>query len=226
MHTKKTSSKDLETKRFLFFQIGIVLTLAMVLWAFGYRETERVLVDLPRLAEFDPETEYIEITRPEPPAPPPPADVPELILAPDEDITVELDFVVDVDAHAHTMVEDFSPIQLSRPEVPEEEGILPRSEIMPEFPGGTQALYEYFGRVVQYPRTARQTGIQGTVFVGFVVEKDGTISNVHLIRGIGGGCDEEALNAIRNMPPWEPGRMGIHRVRVRYSLPIVFSLDR
>lgn len=97
-------------------------------------------------------------------------------------------------------------------------------EEMPEFPGGEPKLMEYISDNIQYPQKARETGIQGRVFVGFVVEPDGSISNVKILRGIGGGCDEEAIRVIESLPKWEPGKQRGKAVRVAYQLPILFRL--
>jgi TonB family protein len=97
-------------------------------------------------------------------------------------------------------------------------------ESMPEFPGGDKALYKYLADSLHYPRAAIENNIQGRVFVTFIIEKDGSISNVRVLRGIGGGCDEEALRVVQNMPKWIPGKQRGKPVRVQYNLPIKFSL--
>ena len=97
-------------------------------------------------------------------------------------------------------------------------------EEMPVFPGGETKLLEYISNNIQYPQVARETGIQGRVFIGFVVEPDGSISNVKLLRGIGGGCDEEAIRVVKSMPKWKPGKQHGKVVRVSYLIPISFKL--
>ena len=97
-------------------------------------------------------------------------------------------------------------------------------EEMPVFPGGETKLLEYISNNIQYPQVARETGIQGRVFIGFVVEPDGSISNVKLLRGIGGGCDEEAIRVVKSMPKWKPGKQRGKVVRVSYQIPISFKL--
>ena len=98
-------------------------------------------------------------------------------------------------------------------------------EQMPRFPGGEQAMFEFIGKNVKYPQEAREKDISGRVFVQFVVEKDGRVSNAEVIRGIGGGCDEEALRVVKAMPKWEPAKQKGEPVRVRFILPLVFKLD-
>ncbi len=98
-------------------------------------------------------------------------------------------------------------------------------EEMPHFPGGEDARYQYLAENLNYPVEARVNGIQGRVFVTFVVEKDGSISNVRVLRGIGGGCDEEAVRVVSNMPRWKPGRQRGNPVRVQFNMPLLFKLN-
>jgi TonB family protein len=95
----------------------------------------------------------------------------------------------------------------------------------PSFPGGDEARIKYISENIKYPEEAREKGIQGTVFVTFVVEPDGSITGVKLLRGIGGGCDEEALKLIENMPKWIPGKQRGQAVRVQFNMPIRFVLE-
>ena len=99
------------------------------------------------------------------------------------------------------------------------------AEEMPEFPGGVEALMDYVGRNVKYPEEAKDKEIQGRVFVSFVIEKDGSVNEVKVLRGIGGGCDEEAVRVIKAMPKWTPGKQKGKPVRVNYQIPINFKLD-
>jgi TonB family protein len=98
-------------------------------------------------------------------------------------------------------------------------------EKMPEYPGGDEALINFLVSNIKYPEEARTKGIQGRVFVTFVVEKNGAVTNVKVIRGIGGGCDEEAIRVVSLMPKWTPGEQHGKTVRVQFNLPIMFSLN-
>ena len=98
-------------------------------------------------------------------------------------------------------------------------------ESMPEFPGGMKVLMNYLHENLKYPSLAKETGIQGRVFVAFVIETDGSISDVQVLRGIGGGCDQEAIRVVQNMPKWIPGKQRGIPVRVRFNLPIKFTLQ-
>ncbi len=97
-------------------------------------------------------------------------------------------------------------------------------EEFPVFPGGDTARIRFLSENLKYPRIAKESGIQGIVYVTFVVEKDGSISNASVIRGIGGGCDEEALRVVRTMPKWNPGRQNGKEVRVQFNMSITFRL--
>lgn len=95
----------------------------------------------------------------------------------------------------------------------------------PTYPGGEKALFEYLGNNIKYPETARENGIEGTVYIEFVIAKDGSVTNVKVLRGIGGGCNEEGLRVINAMPKWKPGRLQGYPVMVKYTLPIKFKLE-
>lgn len=96
-------------------------------------------------------------------------------------------------------------------------------EQQPKYPGGEQALFKYLAQNIKYPKNARENGISGTVYIQFVVEKDGTIEEVKVLRGIGFGCDEEAIRVVKSMPKWKPGLQRGKPVRVSYNIPINFS---
>lgn len=97
-------------------------------------------------------------------------------------------------------------------------------EEMPSFPGGDEKLFEYIQKNVKYPAIARENGISGRVYITFVVDKDGKIKEAKVLRGVGGGCDEEALRVVRSMPQWKAGRQNGRAVQVQYNLPVNFTL--
>lgn len=97
-------------------------------------------------------------------------------------------------------------------------------EIYPEFEGGMKAWAKFIQKNMRYPDAAQEQGLQGKVFISFVVEKDGSVSNVSIIKGIGGGCDEEAVRVIKKSPRWKPGRQNNQNVRVRYQMPLSFAI--
>lgn len=105
-----------------------------------------------------------------------------------------------------------------------EEMIYDMPEIMPEFPGGADALDEFLKNNIKYPQAAKEKGIQGKVYVQFVVEKDGSVTNVNVRRSAHPLLDAEAVRAVKLMPNWKPGTMRGKKVRVRYTLPVSFML--
>ena len=107
---------------------------------------------------------------------------------------------------------------------PENDSIYQIVDEMPQYPGGEKAMMEYVAKNVKYPQEAKDKEIQGRVFVGFVVEKDGSVSTVKVLRGIGGGCDEEAVRVVSSMPKWKPGIKDGKPVRVSYMMPLNFKL--
>ena len=114
------------------------------------------------------------------------------------------------------------------PEVGEVEGesdVYQIVEQMPEFPGGVAELFHYISKNIHYPQKAREKGIQGRVFIGFIVEKDGSISNVRNLRGVDSELDAEAIRVVKSMPKWKPGKHKGEFVRVSYQIPILFKLE-
>ncbi len=98
-------------------------------------------------------------------------------------------------------------------------------EVMPKYPGGKEAMYKFLGENIKYPQKAREEGISGTVYVQFVVEKDGHTTGFKILRGAEESLDNEALRVLKTMPKWEPGTQRGKPVRVQYNLPIKFKLD-
>ena len=107
----------------------------------------------------------------------------------------------------------------------EEDTVYQIVEEMPKFPGGEEAMFKFISENVKYPQEAKDKNISGRVFVNFVVEKDGSVDEVNVLRSIGGGCDEEAVRVVKSMPKWTPGKQKGKPVRVSYIIPFVFKLD-
>ncbi|MBR5253539.1 MAG: energy transducer TonB [Bacteroidales bacterium] len=110
--------------------------------------------------------------------------------------------------------------------VSDEEAIFFVVEVQPEFPGGMDSMYAFIQKNLIYPEKAKAEGIEGRVFITFTIEKDGSVSNVKILRGIGGGCDEAAKEVIEKMPKWKPGTQRGKPVRVQFNLPIKFELEK
>lgn len=227
METLKTSKANLENKRFIFWEVGLVVALFLVFFAF------RLKIDPPatninsnysssQIAE-----EMVPVTTQERKfVPPPPAKKVSIIhiVENDEEVESELDINVEVDQD--TEIEEYVPfVPEEEEEVLEEEPVFVIVESMPSFPGGYEELMKYLRKNLRYPNLAKESGIQGRVFVAFVVETDGSVTDVQILRGIGGGCDEEAIRVVNNMPRWEPGKQRNVTVRVRFNLPIKFTLQ-
>ncbi len=154
-----------------------------------------------------------------------------IVINTDEEIPEELSDIIEKTQNTSpidTVVAIEIPEEVTKTTVIEEEEekvkIYTVVEEWPQFQGGDTARIKYLSENLKYPKIAKETGIQGAVYVTFVIEKDGSISNVNIIRGIGGGCDEEALRVVSAMPKWKPGRQNGKEVRVQFSMPITFKL--
>jgi protein TonB len=224
---KKTAKADLEGKKMFFLEIGLVVALAIALLAFEWKSYEKQQLDLiTRVADDTPE-EMVEITTQDK-TPPPPAPIQQttIIQIVDDDIDIKDDIEIDVEADQNTEVQNYvPPVDMGKEEEDEEVQIFTVVESMPSFPGGEAARIQYLNDNIKYPQMARESGIQGRVFVTFVVEKDGSVTDVKVLRGIGGGCDEEAVRVIKNMPKWDPGKQRGKPVRVQFNMPILFKLN-
>lgn len=225
MEAKKTTRADLESKKTLFIEIGLVVALALTLWAFNYRSYDKGTTTLVQTRVDNTPEEIIPITKQEVKVvtPPPPAQV-TLIHIVEDDAEVEDDIEIDVEADQQTVIEDYVPVVREEEEAVEMQ-IFAVVEAMPEYPGGDVARMQFLQENIKYPQMARESGIQGTVYVTFVVEPNGSVSDVRVLRGIGGGCDEEAIRVIQAMPKWIPGKQRGKPVRVQFNMPIKFTLQ-
>jgi len=122
--------------------------------------------------------------------------------------------------------DDVVPINIGEVEEVGEEEIFTMVEEMPSFPGGEDSLYKYLGMNIRYPLAAKSNGIQGIVYVTFVISKNGSVKDVKLLRGIGGGCDEEAIRVVQEMPNWNPGKQRGKNVNVQINMPIKFTVRK
>jgi protein TonB len=224
MELKKNPEIDINRKRGLFFSIGLTISLSLVILAFEYKTpVEGDLVDLGKTkADFD---EIVEIPPTEQPPPPPvkTLQMPQVIEVPDEqEIEEEIEINLDVEITEEMAIEEFIYDEVPMEEEVEE--IFTIVEQAPMYKGGNVAMYNYLGKELRYPSVARRMGIEGRVFVQFVVDKDGKITDVLSLKGIGGGCDEEAVRVVSSMPSWNPGKQRGKPVKVRMVLPVFFRL--
>ncbi len=224
---KKTSKADLERKRTLFIEIGLAVALLVVILAFEMKSYDKQTIDLAQRQVQNVEEEMAQITEQNQPPPPPPPQQQQttIIEIVDDDVEVDEDLDIDVESDEETKAEEYVPPAEEEDDEEEEEQIFTVVEDNPEFIGGQAALMKYLAKNIKYPQMARETGISGTVYVRFVVEKDGSVSQVRIARGIGGGCDEEALRVVKSMPKWKPGRQRGKPVRVNFTLPVKFVLQ-
>ena len=226
MEEKKSPKANLENKKLMFTQIGLIISLIIAWLAFEHKSYDKREIDPSLLRQTEVvEEEMVEITKQEEQKPQPvevPKQTTQLEIVQD-DVEVE-DIEINADVDQNEVIEDYVPVEVEEEEVSEQE-IFQIVEEMPAYPGGDQKLMEYVAKNIKYPQIARETGIQGRVFVGFVVEPDGSVSNVKVLRGIGGGCDEEAMRVVKSMPKWKPGKQRGKAVRVSYMLPVNFKLQ-
>ncbi len=226
MEARKNPKYDLRQYQTLFFNIGLVLSLLMVIAAFEWRfyDKEDLMNMGPTNVEFV-ETMDVPLTEQPPPPPPKALKNVEIIAVEDiEDIEEDIDIDLDIDITEDMAVEEVQPVEVEEPEEEETEEVFLIVEEPPAPVGGMEAFYNYVNENIQYPRQARTMRIEGRVFVQFVVDKDGSITNVEVLKGIGGGCDEEAVRVVKNAPKWNPGKQRGRPVRVKMVLPITFKL--
>ena len=224
MEEKKSPKANLENKKLMFIQIGLIISLAVAWAVFEIKSYDKIeFADVGRTVEVV-EEEMVEITKQE--QKPQPVEVPKQttqIQVVEDDVEVE-DVEINADVDQNEVIEEYVAPEIEEEDIQEAE-IFTIVEEMPDFPGGTQKLADYLAKNIKYPQMARESGIQGRVFISFVVETDGSVSNVNVMRSLGGGCDEEAVRVVKSMPKWKPGKQRGKPVRVSYILPVNFKLQ-
>jgi periplasmic protein TonB len=228
MELKKTPKADLENKRNIFIQMGLVIALGIVFVAFNINDSVRSASSFGDLEATTIEDEVIPVTRAEeikPPPPPPPPKVVDVLTIVDDNVEIDVELEIDnSEADKATIINALPQIQ-KKEEVVEDSEIFVVVEDMPEFPGGETALRSFINKNVNYPVIAAENGIQGKVYVRFVVDKDGSVTNAEIARGIDPSLDQEALRVVRTLPKWKPGKQRGKPVRVSYTVPINFQLQ-
>ena len=223
METKKNPKHDLTRMSGYFFSVGLLISVSIVIAAFEWKTYGDDVADLQQRAidDFNPimDPPRTEIIPPKPKA----VLINPVIREVDDkesvkDIQFKIDFTTDTAQYValpepqpepeDDIVMDFLPL---------EQSASPKD--------GFRSFYQYMALMIKYPAPARRMGIEGKVFVEFVVERDGSFSNTRVIKGIGGGCDEEALRVMQTAPPWNPGKQRGKPVRQRYTMPIYFKLQ-
>jgi protein TonB len=223
MEVKKNPKYDLTRKSLFFFSIGLLVTMSLVLTAFEWKQYEESIAEtIERRTDVFEET--IEVPPTDiPPPPPPSVQAPVIVEVPDEEeIEEDIQVNLDIEVSQDTKVEEI----VVKAEEPKEEvdEIFTIVEESAAPKGGMAAFYKYVGDKMKYPPQARRMGIDGKVFVEFVINKDGSISDVKAVKGIGAGCDEEAVRVVQSAPQWTPGKQRGKPVKQRMVLPITFKL--
>jgi len=226
MELKKNPKSDLEKWKSMFFQIGLVVSLGIILLAFSITQKKSAVDELDRLEDVDFEDEDIPVTRQEQPPeikPPPPQQVVEVLNIVEDDTEIEDEYEADdAEADEDTQVEI---VEIEEDEEEEEAQIFFIVEKMPVFPGGELGLRKYIATHVKYPNIARENGIEGKIYIRFCVTSKGTVEKVSIARGVDPILDKEAIRVVKALPKWKPGEQRGKKVNVWYTVPINFQLQ-
>ena len=228
METKKTPKANLESKRPTWLLVGYVTVLAFMFVAFEW--TRDIRVDTSgRINEnvFEQDMEIPLTRQPELTPPPPPQVTPinDVLTIIDDDATAEETNFASLEETGEDVVIKHIPVTVDE-EVVVEDDIFVVVEENPQFPnGGTAGLLQYLGKNIKYPTIPQENGTQGRVTVQFVVNKDGSIVDVKVIRGVDPYLYKEAVRVISTMPKWIPGKQRGVPVRCKFTVPVTFKLQ-
>jgi protein TonB len=232
MEIKKSPKADLEGGKTLSVLMGLVVALAVLFVGFEWGSSEiQVVTASEGVADIIAEEE-IEITRQEDtPPPPPPEPAPqqveiEVLNVVEDDVEVaNIDIISSADTQTAAQVQTYVAPTIVEEEEESEQTIFTIVEKDPQFPGGQAELLKWLNKTMKYPVIAQENGIQGRVTCQFVVNKDGSVVDAEVVRGVDPSLDREALRVISLMPKWTPGEQRGKPVRVRYTVPVVFRLQ-
>lgn len=224
MEAKKSPKADLENKRTYFSNFGMIISLLLMIIIFGWKTYDvNQIVIKQREVQTGPEL-IVDITKQNKSLPSPVPVTPTMLNLVDNNKTDVSDLAP---INADDLLNLPSPVYIT-PVRPDDEPIIDEivivPDVAPEFPGGIEELYRYLYDRVKYSTMAREANIEGSVHITFVVERDGSITDVRLLRGIGGGLDEQVMKAVEEMPEWRPGMRSGKLVRVQFNLPVKFTL--
>ena len=229
MEAKKTPKADLEKRRGLYLEIGLVVILALALVAFNIKSYDKEVKEVnTRVAQSEIDAEVLNTPPEELPPPPPPEQeivATDLKVVENDEQPINEVGLINADDNANKAQETFVKVEVKQEEEVVEEEVFLVVEDDPEFPGGLSALSQYLASNIKYPQLAKENNITGKVFVSFVVEKDGSVGQVKILRDIGGGCGAEAVRVVKSMPKWKPGKQRGKPVRTQFNLPVDFSLN-
>ncbi|MBR4978416.1 MAG: energy transducer TonB [Bacteroidales bacterium] len=228
MEIKKSEKANLENKKLLFVEIGLVISLAITLFAFEWTSTETEVAMLDDTQELVLEEEIIPITQEAPPPPPAAPKIPVLsdqIDIVDDEIEVDDDLFMNLEDDSSLGVEIMDYVEVEE-EVVEEEAIpFQLVEEKPSFQGGDANQFsKWVNSRLEYPEIAKENGVQGRVTLQFTVEKDGTVTKVRVLRGVDPSLDKEAVRVVSMSPKWKPGKQRDRAVPVTYTFPVIFQL--
>ena len=226
MQVKKSQKASLEDKKLTYVLLGFVFVLSMCYVALEWTEKEVTKYEVADMDfQFEEEIEIQQTSQETtPPPPPPPVQEVEVLNVVEDDVqTQEIEINTEDDKNTEVIIQ--APVEVKEEEE-EEEVVFVVVEKMPEFPGGQQALFKYLSENVKYPVIAQENGIQGRVICQFVVNKDGAIVDIEVVRSSGdASLDKEAVRVIKSMPKWKAGKQRGKAVRVKYTLPVNFKLQ-
>ncbi len=211
----------MEYNKLTYTLVGLTLTLALSVCLFEYKTISANSYNIKSSLTILEDEEVVEINKPiTPPPPPPPISIPEVVeVVEDEKIIDKPVLLLDPELDVDIVIEIEEELE------PVIEVVFDVVEETPEFIGGIEKLYEYLSNNINYPEQAKENGIQGKVFVQFVVWKDGTIKDVKVVKGTHKLLDKEALRVITKMPVWKPGKQRGKNVNARFTLPIKFRIS-
>ena len=229
MEIKKTPKADLENKKSTWLLVGYVIVLAFMFIAFEWTKRDIKIDTSQAITDLVFEEEIIPITeQPEQAAPPPPPAAPpiaETLTIVEDDADVEETTIATSEETNQAVEIKYVPVAVEEEE-PEEQTIFEVVEQMPEFPnGGMAGLMQYLSKNIKYPTIAQENGTQGRVTVQFVVNRDGSIVDAKVLRGVDPYLDKEAIRVISSMPKLKPGMQRGKAVRVKYTVPVMFRLQ-
>jgi len=229
MENKKSKSADLEKRKGMFVEIGLVVTLAIVLVAFEWTKGESNAIDENVVADVQMEDEMMQITRREEPKPEPKPEQPkvaEVLDIVDDDVQIEDEFDFDMEATENSEY-DFTSMLGDDSENIEEEEVFYIVEDMPTFNGGEPAteFRKYIAQNLQYPEIAAENGVSGRVIVQFAVDKTGKVVDANAVRSVDPALDKEAVRVVMSSPKWTPGKQRGKAVKVLFTFPINFVLQ-
>lgn len=228
MEIKKTPKADLENRRTLYTEIGLVVALLVVWGAFSYSNKEKAVASLGEDTQVVEVEDMVPITQETPPPPPEAPKIPVLsdqIDIVEDDIKVEDNFM-SLEDDANLGVEIMDYVEEVKEEVVEEEAIpFQLVEEKPSFNGGdANEFSKWVNSKLQYPEIAKENGVQGRVTLQFTVNPDGSVSNVKVLRGVDSSLDKEAVRVVSMSPKWKPGKQRDRAVKVTYTFPVIFQL--